>query len=254
MQRGAGTLLQHASNRYSQKGEDGVLEEILRRLEIGGGWFVEFGAWDGKYLSNTYALLEQGWSGVHIEGDAERFRDLAATASASDGRLLAIPAYVAIDGPQSLDALLAGTPVPRSFEVLSVDVDSYDYWIWHSLSDYEPKIVVIEINSSIPLDEYVTPERAATKPGEVSTGASFQAMLELGREKGYTLVCHTGNMIFVRDDLVGRVGLPQHELDRPELPFVPEPVDRIPPWLRRLTPRRVIRGLARRARLLGRAS
>lgn len=70
------TLIKYRKNYYSQNGEDGVIEEILKRMGIKQGWFVEFGAWDGKYLSNTYALVEKGWKGVEIEGDKTKFEKL----------------------------------------------------------------------------------------------------------------------------------------------------------------------------------
>jgi hypothetical protein len=53
---------------YSQRGEDGILAEIFRRIGTGGTFFVEFGAGDGSE-NNTAWLLENGWSGVWIEGD-----------------------------------------------------------------------------------------------------------------------------------------------------------------------------------------
>jgi len=65
-----------AANVHSQYGEDGILSEIYRRLGVTAGFFVEFGAWDGMHLSNSYALVEAGWSGCYIEGDPDRFRTL----------------------------------------------------------------------------------------------------------------------------------------------------------------------------------
>ena len=60
---------QYAKDIHSQNGEDGIIEELLKRLEIKDGWVCEFGAWDGVYLSNTFALVEKGFKGVYIEGD-----------------------------------------------------------------------------------------------------------------------------------------------------------------------------------------
>ena len=42
-------------NIYSQNGEDGILQELLKKLNLEkNGWCCEFGAWDGIYLCNTY--------------------------------------------------------------------------------------------------------------------------------------------------------------------------------------------------------
>ena len=109
-------LIQYAWNRYSQNGEDGILEELCRRLQIGPGWSVEFGAWDGKNLSNTFNLLEHaGWNAVDIEADERRYQDLLATKRQFPDRLHAICAMVGEEGENRLDRLLQKTPIPPGF-------------------------------------------------------------------------------------------------------------------------------------------
>lgn len=209
----ASSLLSFRKNIYSQNGEDGVLEEILRRLGIRSGWACEFGAWDGKHLSNTYQLLELGWQVLMIEGNTDRFKDLLSSAANHAGRLHALQALVLPEGDGTLDCLLAGTPIPRDFEVLSIDIDSCDYQVWRSVREYRPKIVVIEINSSY------RPGIRGTH-GEEFKGSTFTSTLELGHEKGYRLACHTGNMIFVREDLFANLNLPAREVQNPDRLFV----------------------------------
>ena len=41
-------------NVFSQNGEDGIIEELIKRLEIKNLEVCEFGAWDGKLYSNTF--------------------------------------------------------------------------------------------------------------------------------------------------------------------------------------------------------
>jgi hypothetical protein len=192
-------LLRFRRNVNSQAGEDGVLAEILRRLEIANGWFCEFGAWDGKYLSNTCLLLENGWHGVMIEGDQQRYGDLEKTARQFPGRLYPICRFVApTAGPDSLDSLLGSTPIPSDFEVLSIDVDGLDYYIWEGLQNYRPKIVIIEVSSHYP------PGVEHLESGG-NAHSSFTSMAKLGGRKGYVPVLHTGNVFFVRSDLVDKV-------------------------------------------------
>jgi len=200
-------------NIHSQNGEDGIIEEILSRLSIRDGMFVEFGAWDGRYLSNTYALLEKGWQGVYIEGDPAKYEDLVRNMAGYSSKLDLQCAFVEPAGEGSLDNLLAKTRVGEDFEVLSIDVDSCDWQIWQGLHRYRPKIVIIEVNSYIPIGIY------QTHRGGKAMGSSFTAMVDLGAKKGYSPVCHTGNVLFVRNDLVGRLGLPEVELLFPETLF-----------------------------------
>src|ERR1039458_5825174 len=181
-------LLKYRANTYSQFGEDGIIEELCRRLGIKQGWFVEFGAWDGKNLSNTYNLVaHQGWQGVFIEGDPEKYKDLLRTKEAFPDRLHTLCAMVGFEGDSRLDALLAKTPIPPDFDLLSIDIDSYDWQVWKALEKYRPGIVIIESNCAIP------PGVIQIHNPPTSYGASFSALVDLGQTKGYQLVCHTAN-------------------------------------------------------------
>ena len=208
------SLLPFRKNVYSQNGEDGVTAELLRRWGISKGWFCEFGAWDGKYGSNTYALLKKGWSGLMIEGDEKRFQALERTARSFPDTLYIEQAYVDHEeGPNSLDSLLAKTPIPNDFEVLSIDIDGNDYWVWKSLQNYRPRLVIIEIDSStLPGEEYI-------HCGEDRL-TSFSAMLQLGQKKDYTLICHTGNLFFVASEHLASLKLDTELLNDPCEQFI----------------------------------
>jgi len=207
-------LLKYRYNKFSQNGEDGIIEELCRRLDLNTGWFVEFGAWDGKFLSNTFNLLSNhGWNGVYIEGNSERYKDLLLTKAAFPERLHTICAMVEVEGENLLDRLLARAPVPLDFDLLSIDIDSYDWEVWNSLATYKPKIVVIECNSVLP------PGVAQLHSPPKHNGASFTSLVELGTRKGYRLVCHTGNCFFVLNELVARLRIAEADLWPPEKLF-----------------------------------
>jgi hypothetical protein len=187
--------LKYRHNVYSQNGEDGILRELLLRFPKRTGWVCEFGAWDGKKYSNTFRLVStQGCSAVYIESDPESFDKLLTTVS-EHPTIHPILRMVEPTGENTLDAILAETAIPVDFDVLSIDIDSCDYQVWDSVKNYSPRIVIVEINSSIP------PTRFNSVHGEGSPcGTGFLPMTMLGISKGYTLVCHTGNLIFVRND------------------------------------------------------
>jgi hypothetical protein len=61
-------LLDFKSDTYSQTGEDGIIKKILEIIPQNDKWCVDFGAWDGLYLSNTRNLIEtKGYSAILIE-------------------------------------------------------------------------------------------------------------------------------------------------------------------------------------------
>jgi len=108
--------------------------------------------------------------------------------------------------------LLKQTEIPSDFDILSIDIDTFDLDIWESLINYQPKVVVIEINSGIM-------PGILSRHNNLYDGNSFSSTLLVAAKKGYTLVCHTGNCIFVRNDLTPKMKFPERYIDFPELLF-----------------------------------
>lgn len=190
------------NNIHSQNGEDGIIEFVLSKLPNKDNWCCEFGAWDGKYLSNTYNLVENSnYTAVYIEGDNEKFNDLLNT----KGKIIPIKQWVGVSGDELLDNILSKTEIPKNFDVLSIDVDGTDYCIWEKFVNYKPKIVIIEINSNFDPEILINNnvleyEKMKLRSGSNIGGVNFKTCYELGKRKGYRLVTHTGNMIFIDEE------------------------------------------------------
>lgn len=194
------------SRTSSQNGEDGILAEILRRMRIGTGFFVEFGVQDGS-VCNTARLAANGWSGVYIEADDADAAALAAR-HAANPRIVVVHGFVTAE---NICDIFARAGVPTEFDLLSIDIDGNDYWVWRALAAYKPRIVVIEYNA-----EHAPPERWVMQYDPAHRwdkttyyGASLESYAALARSKGFSLVGteKTGvNAFFVRDDCLRASG------------------------------------------------
>lgn len=203
-------LRDYASSVVSQLGEDGIIAEVLRRLGVETKWCVEFGAWDGVTKSNTFALTEhRGYSAVLIEGDRRRAARLARRYRRRDD-VVTLRRLVGWGEDDSLDVILSQTPVPRDFDVLSIDIDGNDYHVWSALEHYRPSLVVIEFNPTIPNGV----EFVQTADPRAHHGSSICSLVELGRIKGYELACTTAfNAFFVPVELFPRLGVIDNAVD-----------------------------------------
>jgi len=193
----------YRNNVFSQNGEDGIIEELFKRLDIKKGHVCEFGAWDGKHLSNTFNLVKKGFKAVYIEGDKGRYNDLLRTQKEYPN-IITINEFVEHNKnhKNSLDNLLKKTEIPKDFDLLSIDIDSFDYQVWESLEKYKPKMVIIEINSGVDTKN----DKHIHQPGKYQ-GTGFLPTYNLGIKKGYKFILHTGNMFFIRKDLFDKLGI-----------------------------------------------
>ncbi len=204
-------LLRHARDITSLSGEDGIIEKIFQIIPPANRWCVEFGAWDGKTFSNSYHLVKEcEWSGVFVEANGEKFQELVKTYEGNP-RAHCVRRFVTFEGENSLDSVLGETPIPREFDLLSIDIDGNDYHIWESLMHYQPRVVIIEFNQTIPSRiEFIQPRDMS-----LQQGSSLLSLIKLGKQKGYELVCVTEyNGIFVRSSLYPAFQIRDNSIER----------------------------------------
>ena len=194
---------------YSQGAEEAILEKIFERVTPRRRFCVEIGASDGLRNSNTARLLRDGgWSGVLIEASDHRFGQLRGHyAGANNVRIVQATVQ-----PETVEQVFAQADVPTDLDLLSIDIDGNDYWVWRAIERYRPQVVVIEYNPY-----YAPPERWVMKhnpahawDGSTYYGASLESLYHLGKQKGYELICcdrQGNNAFFVAQSLYGRFGL-----------------------------------------------
>ncbi len=196
-------LLKYSAQVCSQSGEDGIIQEIFRRIQSTDRIFVEVGVGDGTE-NNTAFLLSLGWSGSWIDGNDTFLRNIEKRPDLQGGCIKGMASFVT---RENITDLFSKLGVPAEFDLLSLDVDQNTFYLWETLEKYRPRVVVVEYNAAIPpeIDWKVNYAADRTWNGTHNFGASLKAYEVLGRKLGYSLVgCDLLGIdaFFVRDDLV----------------------------------------------------
>lgn len=177
--------------KYSQCGEEGILEFILNSIGHGNRFLVDIGAWDGTFLSNTkYFIESHGYRSLLMDGNNHGSEEVKQEWITKD----------------NICDLLAKYDCPESFSLLSFDLDGNDYDIISSiLEKYRPRMIVCEINTDIPLHES---KKIKYNPdhrwgNDDYFGFSFSAALQLAKNNGYRVVHqHMWNVYMVHEDFL----------------------------------------------------
>jgi hypothetical protein len=186
-------LLDFRKTIHSQFGEDGIIEKIFEIIGTTSKVCVEFGAWDGFFLSNTAALWTKDWKGVLIEAEQNKF--LALLDNVRNYSCVPILAKVGIDEDNHLETILHRRGITEPIDLLSIDIDGNDYYIFQSLTTLRPRVIICEYNPTMPAHIDIYPDY------DNHTGCSVAALVRVARSKGYQLAALTEvNAFFVVEE------------------------------------------------------
>lgn len=194
---------------FSQFGDDGIIQWLVRQLPGLPKRFVEFGVEDYSESNTRFLMVNNNWRGLVMDGSAANMARLKRRKWFWRYDLTAKAQFLTRENVDSLIAeWLGGEPLG----LLHIDVDGNDYWLWEAIHCASPAIVILEYNAlfgsgraiTIP---YVSDFRRfkAHYSGQYF-GASLAALTCLAQKKGYTFLgCNSAgnNAYFARSDLVG---------------------------------------------------
>lgn len=197
----------------SQHGEDGLLLYIFSQVGTTNRRFVEFGISDGRECNAANLAINFGWSGLLMDC-VETGVEIARK---HYGHVLGLEAHrVAIDHclvtAENINPKLAEHGMGGVIDLLSIDIDGNDYWVWQAIDRIDARVVVIEYNASLGPQRAATVrydpqfDRFAPHPSGYYHGASLAGLAKLGRDKGYALVgCDSSgaNAFFIKRELLG---------------------------------------------------
>lgn len=165
----------HEKKISSQNGEDGVIEAIFAEIGVTNKYFVEFGC-EEAIECNVAQLAAQGWTGLLMDGFHKSKNPLVEIKNE----------FITAD---NIQLLFQKYGVPEHFDLLSIDIDGNDFWVWKQIT-HRPRVVIMEYNASIPphLSRTILYNPRFLWSGTDYFGASLLALQKLGQSKGYTLV------------------------------------------------------------------
>jgi hypothetical protein len=192
---------------FSQNGQYGEIVEIFNRIGVTNRYFVEFGIQDGSEGNAVMLADVFGWSGLFIEADDVLFRRVQR--KYAERPVSVIRAMVTA---ANVNELFAEAGVPDEPDLLSIDIDGNDVYVWRALERVRPRLVVIEYNSGIldpgPMAQPHDPERSWDGSG--AFGSTLAGLDVVAEEKGYRFA-HSDlsgvNAFYVRDDLWDALGV-----------------------------------------------
>jgi len=178
--------------KWSQAGEEGYIDFILSHIGYGDKFLVDIGASDGKSNSNTrYFRMEKGYNSILIDGKNFGNPEIKNLWVTRDNIIETLRSY----------------SCPKKFSFLSLDLDGNDYYILKEvITEYQPDLVVCEINGTIPIEFSKTirynPDHKYS--GDDFYGFSFSAGVKLAEMTGYKVIFQNDalNLYMLRKDLL----------------------------------------------------
>jgi hypothetical protein len=199
---------------YSQNGEDGILLFIFLIIGTKSKKVVEIGAGNGIECNAANLIINHGWSGLLIDGKKRntekgksfyKQRTNAWKFTRIEPKI--VNSWITIE---NVNTLIESNGFSGDIDLLSLDIDGIDFWIWKAIEVVSPRVVILEYNNrwaanqsvSVPYNSNfvgleILPE------GKGYFGASLMAYTKLAKEKGYRLIGANSpntNAFFMRND------------------------------------------------------
>ena len=200
---------------YSQSDEDGIIEEIFKRINTTNKKFVELGVQDGLETNTTY-LLNKGWSGLWVEANNKDVKKVESIFNflIKKEKLKISNKFISKDNINEI--LSKEFNANEEIDLLSIDIGLQTYTVLENIKHVNPRVIIIEYNAKFRAETLWVAKNKDKKFWENTDhfGASLKSYQLLCEKKGYKLVgCGILgiNAFFVRSDLINEKFLKSHE-------------------------------------------
>lgn len=218
---------------YSQSGEDGILHYIFSLIGTNSKRCVEICAGVGSECNSANLILKHGWHGLLVDGNKQNVaQGKEFFGNHPDSKLVPPLYFLRWITRDTVNTILDEAGFSGEVDLLSLDMDGVDYWIWDAIDRINPRVVVVEYQTDFGERAITVPYRddfsaqwiprlrkggkkseAVSGPSQVNSsvatsfsrygGASLAAFNKLAKRKDYRLVGSNSlghNAFFIRND------------------------------------------------------
>jgi hypothetical protein len=195
---------------YSQWGDDGIIQWLINKVEMPNKTFVEFGVQDYTEANTRFLLVNNNWEGLVMDGSDGNMKFVKNDRISNHHHIHAKSVFIT---KENINKLLSELPFDKPVDILSVDIDGNDYWIWKEINVINPILVISEYNAVFGLNPWTIPYKSDfvrdyESQKMIFYGTSLQSLCDLAEEKGYYFIgCNSAgnNAYFLRKDKIGDI-------------------------------------------------
>ena len=208
---------------YSQFDEDGIILYLLTLVGNKNKIVVEICCGDGQESMSANLIINHGFKGFLFDGSLKKIQAAKKFFSKHKDCSLVKPTITnKWITKENINNILFDNGVEGEIDILVIDMDGVDYYIWEAIDKINPRICVFEVHNVIPhnvsltvpyLDDFDYLKQ--DKKLQDFRSVSPTAMNKLSEKKGYTFVGnnkHGFNVFYVRNDLLNEL-LPKPSLE-----------------------------------------
>jgi len=189
-------LLSYRKDIYSDIGNDGIIEYILKTINTEKGIFVEFGAWDGIKNSNCRRLFKENWDGIFIEGNIDKYEKLKNN-YIDNKNIYCCNCKVGFKKEELFDNIVNPFLKGSNIDFCSIDIDGLDLEVFETFEKYLPTVICIEGGQMLPPYH----KRIKKTLAKHNIQQSLQTMVNSFEEKGYKVLCSYQDSFFIKKEL-----------------------------------------------------
>ncbi|MVM29568.1 hypothetical protein GO755_05955 [Spirosoma sp. HMF4905] len=197
---------------FSQFGDDGIIQYLIKNVNPTVNKFIEFGVENYEESNTRFLLINNYWQGLVIDGSDTNIDYIKKDPIYWRHNLTAVNSFITAE---NINDLIKENGYANSAGLLSIDIDGNDYWVWKAITAVTPDIVIVEYNAIFGPDRPITIPyeagfvRTNAHYSNLYRGASLAALYNLAIEKGYSFVgCNSAgnNAYFIKTTKLGPLG------------------------------------------------